>query len=285
MKYASMHDAYHAILNEIRDNGELVRTTTSRSVATNFGASSGRNSLELPGYAFTIMNPRDRLIPCRNADLRYNIANFLWTVAENGNPEHIIHYNPRGKAFLEDSELKCDIPSRLQNSLGGSQLVDAINLLKTDPDSRRAFITLGRPADIHEDNLDFPCPASIHYLIRNGKLNSIVHMRSQSTYGVLPYDVFLFTMMQEAVAVELGVELGTYTHISNSLHIYEDELPKVASLDNCEESTNPMPVMEEVTPILTRSILDAEETIRVTEQLNKTGHPYWDALLAQLIQP
>lgn len=285
MKYASMHEAYHAILNEIRDNGEQVRTTTSRSIATNFGAKAGRNSLELTGYAFTLTNPRDRLIPCRHADMRYSIANFFWTIAENGNPEHIIHYNPRGTAFLEDSELKCDIPSRLQNSLGGSQLVDAINLLKEDPDSRRAFITLGRPADIHEDNLDFPCPASIHYLIRNNKLNCIVNMRSQSTYGVLPYDVFLFTMMQEAVAKEVGVELGSYTHISNSLHIYEDELTKVAALDDCEETTQPMPVMAEATPILTRSILQAEENIRVNGQLNTTGHPYWDALLAQLIKP
>ena len=34
------------------------------------------------------------------------------------------------------------------------------------------------------------------------------------------YDVFQFTCMQILMSMELGIELGTYTHIAGSLHLY-----------------------------------------------------------------
>jgi thymidylate synthase len=281
MRYDSFHDAFHATIKDIISYGERVQTSSARSIATNF-THTERFSKELTGYSFTITNPRNRILPCRG-DLRYNIANFFWTIAENGNPEHIIHYNPRGKVFLEDNELKCDIPSRLRNNIGGSQIKDAIKLLKEDMNTRRAFVTIGRPEDIHEDNLDFPCPASIHFLIRNNKLNCIVNMRSQSAYGVMPYDVFLFTMIEEAVALEVGVELGYYTHISNSLHIYEDELEKVQQLKDIERKVEPMDEMALPTPIFNKTILEAETLIRETGSFESTDFDYWDNILSSLL--
>lgn len=48
-------------------------------------------------------------------------------------------------------------------------------------------------------------------------------MRSQSALMVMPYDLFLLTMLHEAMAVRLGVGLGYYHHFCGSLHYYEDE--------------------------------------------------------------
>ena len=50
------------------------------------------------------------------------------------------------------------------------------------------------------------------------------YMRSNDIWMGFPYDVFQFTAMQILLSMQLGVELGTYTHISGSLHLYERDL-------------------------------------------------------------
>lgn len=281
-RFASFHEAFHGLLDELSDAPAVPAVNSSRSVGTQFGGRS-RGTQEVLAHSFVITNPRDRVLPCRGADERYAVANFFWTMAEVGDPETISFYNPKGQAFVEDSELKCAIPARLKNSLGGSQLVDAVDLLKADPSSRRALVTFTRPEDMSIDALDYPCPATMQFLVREGRLTVIVNMRSQSVYGVLPYDVFLFTLIQECVAFELGVPLGEYIHVSNSAHFYEDERGKVAALQGCSLMSEPMPGMEDSSPVYDKQLLVAEERVRLANIFASTGSAYWDGLLGKLI--
>ena len=283
-EFADFHGAYHNVLSSLLSvKAPTAGVSSSHSIGSKFG-DNVRDTYELIAHSFTITNPRNRLLPCRNADTRYAVANLFWTLAGDGDAEAIIHYNPHGKAFLEDSELKCAIPARLSNESGGNQLVDAINLLKKDPASRRAIVTFLHPEDILKDSLDFPCPSTIHFMIRDNALTAIVNMRSQSAYGVLPYDVYLFTMIQEAVAVELGVELGKYIHISNSIHLYADEVERAQNLGRCStEKVLPMVDMTAPTPISDKSLLDAETSVRETGKFGKTGQSYWDDRLTELV--
>ena len=64
-------------------------------------------------------------------------------------------------------------------------------------------------------------------------------MRSSDVILGIAYDVPAFTLFQEILANELGVGLGTYTHVSNSLHIYEKHFEmaeKMLQHDNVEQS-------------------------------------------------
>ena len=38
--------------------------------------------------------------------------------------------------------------------------------------------------------------------------------------------MFQFTCMQILMAMQLGLEIGTYTHIAGSLHLYERDVVK-----------------------------------------------------------
>ena len=51
-------------------------------------------------------------------------------------------------------------------------------------------------------------------------------MRSNDIWFGLPYDIFQFTSLQILLSMELGVGIGTYTHICGSLHLYERDLGK-----------------------------------------------------------
>lgn len=73
---------------------------------------------------------------------------------------------------------------------------------------------------------DVACASSLQFLLRNGRLDALLHMRSNDAFWGLPYDVFLFTMLQELLAAELGLELGVYYHSVGSLHLYAKHIQK-----------------------------------------------------------
>jgi thymidylate synthase len=60
--------------------------------------------------------------------------------------------------------------------------------------------------------------------IRDGKLEWSQIMRSNDLFRGLPYNFVQFMSLQEVVAGWVGVEPGTYTHFSDSLHVYEGDM-------------------------------------------------------------
>jgi thymidylate synthase len=60
--------------------------------------------------------------------------------------------------------------------------------------------------------------------IREGKLEWSQIMRSNDVFKGLPYNFVQFTSLQEVLAGWVGVEPGTYTHFSDSLHVYEQDM-------------------------------------------------------------
>ena len=107
----------------------------------------------------------------------------------------------------------------IQHKYGFDQWVYVKDMLTNDPNSRQAVIHI-KTADTNPSK-DVNCTVCIQFLIREGKLHATVYMRSNDIWMGFPYDVFSFTAMQCRMAMELGVGIGTYTHIAGSLHLYE----------------------------------------------------------------
>lgn len=80
------------------------------------------------------------------------------------------------------------------------------------------------------DRLDVPCAIALQFLVRRDALVCVAMMRSQSAAMVMPYDIFLFTVIQEILAVRLQIPLGPYIHIAGSIHYYEEEMELVDQL-------------------------------------------------------
>jgi len=60
------------------------------------------------------------------------------------------------------------------------------------------------------------CGATGHIM----KLNMNVHIRSNDLYKAFFMNVFAFTELQSMLAEQVGVEMGEYVHVADSLHIY-----------------------------------------------------------------
>ena len=190
----------------------------------------GHKVKEILGASFTILNPRDRIpyVVGRKFSTTYMVAELLWYLSGNNETEWISKYSAFWKNISDDgttansaygARLFQRHPSIAQGRFNQWEYV--INELTRDPDSRRAIMHLRVPDDSIDAKLDVPCTLALQFFIRDGKLHQVANMRSSDVIFGIAYDIPAFTMFQELLANELGVDIGTYTHTSNSLHIYE----------------------------------------------------------------
>jgi thymidylate synthase len=247
-------------LNDIKEKGFI---TSPR----------GRESKELIGHGYVLTNPRNRITGFTARDLNpfYLIGNLLWVLKQSNKLDIIRYYNPRGDMFSDDGEiLRGAYGKRIFDFDGVNQWMNCLNELKLDPDSRRAIITFHLPQHDWTGSLDTCCTASVQFFIRDNKLHMFNHMRSQSAAFVQPYDVFLFTMLQELLATELGVELGIYKHVCGSYHYFTNEEGMV---DKIIASTDYTPSMEKMIGGMAevKKLLYFEQVARIDAQYHNSN--------------
>jgi len=100
------------------------------------------------------------------------------------------------------------------------QLDFVISDLKREPFSRRAVMSI-RDFAVDSANEHPACLQSIQYFIRDDKLDCCVLFRSNDLPEAFFMNAFALIKLQEKVASELGVPIGSYSHRSNSMHAYE----------------------------------------------------------------
>ena len=208
---------------------------------------------ELSPVMISITNPRKRVISnkARKLNYAYMIANTLWIMQGRNDVESIVSYNHNLSQFSDNGEVfngaygqrifrydgLFDVIDTTYTDDDGNthpdfdlqhivmnQFENAFNKLKEDKDSRQAVISIFNPVQDESQTKDKPCTCMLQFLIRKDKLNLITTMRSNDAYLEMPYDLYTFTMLQEIMADKLGIDVGTYTHVANSLHIYKKDI-------------------------------------------------------------
>lgn len=221
----SLEELYPQLLVELIEEGEIV---SPRGIKTR----------EISPATIVINNPKRRFIPSavRKLNIGFSIAEPLWIMAGRDDTEMITHYNKNWLNFSDDGvTLNGAYGRRIfrhpcvdnnGNLIEVNQFKQCYELLKKDKDSRQATIVLFNPYLDGSDKItkDRPCTNIIRYSIRNNKLNALTIMRSQDVVKGTVYDIPLFTMLQEVMAGLLGIEVGKYTHVMDSFHIYESDI-------------------------------------------------------------
>jgi thymidylate synthase len=195
-------------------------------------APRGMGTTELTSYSFAITNPRARFCTIRPVREGYCAASVAWNVGLRDDVDSICWWNEHGRKISDDG--KTFYGANYGQRWHG-YLEEAIALLRLDPHSRRVFVPIWNPGDLLDqdregnpilysrDGKDVPCTIGFGLRIVKRRLIMQVVMRSQSVIGVMPYDVFLFTVLQELIANELNVRLGRYEHFMMSAHYYDRE--------------------------------------------------------------
>lgn len=183
---------------------------------------------EIIGYSFTLTNPRNCLctLTARKLNYKFAIIEKMEYAGGVSRPDRIVRYNKNMSSFINEKTGEFDgaYGPRL-----ASQIPYVIELLKRDPDSRQAVLNINGPQDKHATK-DVPCTVALQLLLRQGKLHMIVYMRSNDLLWGTPYDVNGFCFLLEVIASCLGVEMGTYTHIAGSMHMYLERKDQMLTL-------------------------------------------------------
>lgn len=268
-EYDTFADAYVDGLGELLDCGNRVEPVLDESSVGSAFGTKFRPTIELRPFVFRVRDPSACLIAChpRQPHLDFIVGQWLWTMAGSDDLAQIAYYNQAGRMFSEDgSRLAGAFGARMRRN-AGDQLERVIKLLSHDPGSRRAVIAISEAADSRTSMLDFPCASSLHFMIRDGELEMITTMRSQSALMVLPYDAALFMMLQMWVAAELEVDIGTHTWIANSFHVYEDELSLAKKVRSDGAEPGRVPIVAESNPArLLERLQSFERKLRLRDQ-------------------
>ncbi len=247
----------------------------------------GRETLELLAAGFTLADPRRRCITNRERrwSLPLAIGEFAWHVSGSDELSFIGSYAPRWRDFSEDGRTirgSC-YGRRIFGTPDGTRSQWALlkEILREDPMSRRAVLNFQQepPEALRSDSLDTACATVLQFLVRDGRVHAIAYMRSNDVVWGLPYDVFLFTMLQEMLACEIGLDIGTYSHVAGSLHVYARHFSLIERiLESKDPDAFSMPPMTDL-PGLT-DFLAWERAIRTGQSLGslQAAHGFWQDL-------
>ena len=108
------------------------------------------------------------------------------------------------------------------------QLEKVVQKLLREPGTRQAIITIYDKEDQRGLGGKFriPCSLTYQFLIRDGKLNLIYHMRSCDYYTHFKFDVALAILLLHYVARKLKVDRGYFTHFIGSFHVFRKDWEK-----------------------------------------------------------
>lgn len=273
----TVDDLMRAVIEEIQRHGERISPTKGDAV-------------ELTGVLLELTNPRARLSQTETRGKPYScLGELCWYLAKTNDLSFIFYYLPQYKKFADGDEIFGGYGPRLFNWKGTDQFSNVISLLKRNPDSRKAVIQLFDSQDIVVEHKDVPCTCTMQFMLRGGSLHMFTNMRSNDALWGVAHDFFCFTMLQEIIARDLGVELGTYKHAVGSLHLYDESIETakrfLAEGWQSTEATMPaMPIGDPWPGI--RVLLKAESIIRCGGSLDSAllsgMDPYWADLIRLL---
>ncbi len=99
------------------------------------------------------------------------------------------------------------------------QIKQVIEMIKTNPDSRRLIVSAWNVGDIDKMALP-PCHLLFQFYVVNGRLDCQLYQRSADIALGVPFNIASYATLMHMVAKECGLEAGIFTHTLGDAHIY-----------------------------------------------------------------
>ena len=191
-----------------------------------------RNGYALRMNSVTVMEftRPDRCVildPIRNCNPFLHLAESMWMLAGRNDLEFITKFTPSMNLYSDDGEtLHSAYGHRWRNHFGFDQIRDVIKNLKEDSMSRRELVVMWDPSTDHKyrsnGGKDLSCNFAVKFALRQNRLNMTVFNRSNDSVFGCPggANSVHFAFLHQFVSAATGLPMGTYTQISDDLHLY-----------------------------------------------------------------
>jgi thymidylate synthase len=125
------------------------------------------------------------------------------------------------------------------------QMARAVELIRTDPSSRRIVVNAWNVGELDQMALA-PCHCLFQFYVANGRLSCQLYQRSADLFLGVPFNIASYALLTMMMASVTDLEPGEFVHTFGDAHLYLDHVEQ-ARLQIGREP-RPLPRMEIVRP-------------------------------------
>ncbi len=122
-----------------------------------------------------------------------------------------------------------------------NQIAQAVQTLKSNPDSRRILVSAWNVGDLPRMALS-PCHAFFQFYVAGGKLSCQLYQRSADVFLGVPFNIASYALLTMMMAQVCGLEASEFIHTFGDVHLYKNHLEQ-ARLQLTREP-RPLPKMK-----------------------------------------
>ena len=108
------------------------------------------------------------------------------------------------------------------------QITAALELLRSNPDSRRNIVSAWNVGEIPQMALP-PCHAFFQFYVADGKLSCQLYQRSADLFLGVPFNIASYALLTHMMAAQAGLEVGDFVWTGGDCHIYDNHVEQVTT--------------------------------------------------------
>jgi len=120
------------------------------------------------------------------------------------------------------------------------QIVNVVEQIKKNPDSRRLLVIAFNPSDVDKMALP-PCHAFFQFYVANGKLSCQLYQRSADIFLGVPFNIASYALLVHMIAQVCNLKVGEFIHTLGDAHIYLNHLDQVKT--QLQREFRPLPTL------------------------------------------
>ena len=113
-----------------------------------------------------------------------------------------------------------------RNFEGVDQLMNVIEQIKENPNSRRLIISSWNPKEVPDMALP-PCHAFMQFYVNDGKISLQLYQRSADVFLGVPFNIASYSLLLMMVAQVTGLKPYEFIHTTGDTHIYLNHLDQI----------------------------------------------------------
>lgn len=106
------------------------------------------------------------------------------------------------------------------------QIARSLELLRTDPDSRRNIVSAWNVAELPGMALP-PCHLLFQFSVADGRLSCQLYQRSADLFLGVPFNIASYSLLTHMMAQQAGLEVGEFIWTGGDCHIYDNHVEQV----------------------------------------------------------
>lgn len=103
------------------------------------------------------------------------------------------------------------------------QISEAVEQIKSNPDSRRIIVNAWNVADLPQMALS-PCHTLFQFYVAGNKLSCQLYQRSADVFLGVPFNIASYALLTMMIAQVCGLEPGEFIHTFGDVHLYKNHV-------------------------------------------------------------